>query len=414
MRKSFLSVWPLFLAISFMMIGQGLQGTLLGVRANIEDFDTLAVGGIMSMYFIGYMLGARFVPTLIRQVGHIRVFAALASLASCTVLFHGLFPNEWLWGFVRAFTGFSFAGLYIVIESWLNNSVDNASRGRMMALYLVILFSSMGMGQYLLMAADPAGMDLFVVVSILVSLALLPVSLSNRPAPQFASAERMSIKQVYQTSPLGLYGAFATGMAGACLFSIGPVFAAQEGLKLAEISNFMAAAIFGAVLMQFPVGWCSDRFDRRRVLIVVAGLASAFALLGFVLTNFSIHALYIAMFLMGGMALTLYGLSSSHTNDHLQGQQSVGASATLIFINGLGAILGPLICTALMNITPSMFFIVLAICYGSIAGFGIYRTFKRASVPLERQSAFVVVPSPTVSLSMDQDTPPRLKSDKAA
>lgn len=402
MHKNLLAAWPLFFGVAMIMIGNGLQSTLLGVRADLEDFSVQSTGAIMSMYFVGYLLGSHYAPKLIRGVGHIRVFAALASIASTTVLFHGLFPNEWIWAIVRLLTGVSYAGLYIVIESWLNNAVDNKGRGQMMALYLVVMYVAMAFGQYLLNVADPSQMDLFVITSVLVSLALIPISLSSRPAPHFGDTEKVSIQTLWKQSHLGVYGVFASGMAGACLFSIGPLYAVQAGLTLPEVSTFIAAAIVGGILLQFPIGWASDKFDRRKVLIAAAAMTAFFCFLAILLATVSVYALYLAMFLLGGTALTIYGLSTSHTNDHLQPAQIVAASATMIMINGVGSILGPLLSASLMGIAPSMFFAVMGTIYGSIAVYGLYRASIRPPVPLDQQGDFVPVPSPSTGMVMQQ------------
>lgn len=403
MHKTLLSSWPLFFGISMIMIGNGLQGTLLGVRATLEEFPTYTTGLIMSMYYVGFMLGSHYTPILIRGVGHIRVFAALSSIASATVLVHGLIPAEGVWAVVRAITGFSYAGLYIVIESWLNNATDNKSRGKMMALYLVVLYASMAVGQYLLALADPKEMDLFVITSILVTIAMLPISLSSRPAPQFEKPVKVSLRELYRSSPLGVFGVFASGMAAASMFSIGPVYAAQEGFTLAQISTFMASAIIGGVLLQFPIGWLSDKYDRRKVLIGVAALTSLFCLFAIACASYSIYALFFAMFLIGGTSLTIYGLSSAHTNDHLSPAQIVAASATMIMVNGVGSILGPIASSALMNwVAPWMLFVTMAVIYATIALFGLYRTLRRPPVPLAQQGSFIAQPSPSSGMVMQQ------------
>lgn len=403
MQKILFSVWPLFVGIAMLMVGNGLQNTLLGVRATMESFPTYATGIIMSMYYVGFLLGSHYTPKLIRGVGHIRVFAALASIGSITVLFHGLFPSELVWIFVRMLTGFCFAGLYIVIESWLNNAVDNKMRGQMMATYLVILYGSMAAGQYLLNLADPKGMDLFVVSSILVSFAVLPVVLSANAAPVFEKGEKVSMKQLWQSSPLGVFGLFASGMASACLFSIGPVYAAGEGFTLAQISTFMAVTIVGGVMLQFPIGWLSDKYDRRRVLIAVSALTALACLLAIPMAEIGITALYLAMFLIGGTALTIYGLSSAHTNDHLTPPQIVAASATMILVNGIGSIIGPVVSTGMMNMLgPWALFATMAVMYGSISVFGLYRTLRRPSVPLAEQGNYVLQPGPSTGILIPQ------------
>lgn len=399
MHRTLMSAWPLFFGIAMLMIGNGLQGTLLGVRATHEGFPTYATGIIMSMYYAGFLLGSHFVPKLIQGVGHIRVFTALASVAAITVLLHGLMPDEWVWMPVRAATGFAFAGLYIVIESWLNNAVGNQSRGQMMAVYLVVLYGSMAIGQYILTAADPAALTLFTVSSIAITMAVLPISLSSRPAPKFETPVKVSPLQLFKTSPLGVFGVFSSGMANACLFAIGPVYAAEAGFDLPQISNFMAAAIVGGVLLQFPIGFLSDRYDRRSVLIGVSLLAALFCVTAIVCAGISQYLLYLAMFLIGGTALTIYGLSSAHTNDHLSPAQIVAASASMLMINGLGSIVGPILSTTFMNIYgPWMLFAWMGLIYGMIGAYGLYRTTRRPPVPLEQQDPFVAQPSTSSAL----------------
>lgn len=246
-------------------------------------------------------------------------------------------------------------------------------------------------------------MDLFVMTSIFVTIAVLPISLSSRPAPKFEAPVKVSIKELFKSSPLGVFGVFASGLSGACLFSMGPVYAAESGLSIAQISTFIASAIIGGVLMQFPIGWCSDRFDRRKVLIAVSAAACCASLLALFLSAVSPYALFFAMFLIGGTSLTIYGLSTAHTNDHLSSSQIVAASASMILVNGIGSVIGPILSSTLMNaITPAMLFVVLAATQGSIAAFGLYRAIKRPPVPLDHQGHFVAQPSPSVAMVMQQ------------
>lgn len=390
MHKTLLTSWPLFFGLSMLMIGNGLQGTLLGVRASLENFDTTAIGLIMSFYYVGFLGGSFFVPRLVTRVGHIRVFAALSSLAAITVLLHGLFPNEYAWSAIRILTGFSFAGLYIVIESWLNNITTNKIRGQMLALYLIVLYGSMVVGQFLLMAADPKTMELFVVTSIFISFALLPISLSSRPAPTFSEPQRVSIKGLYQSSPLGIVGVTISGMAASTLFGLGAVYGEKIDLSLSQISTFMAVFITGGVLFQIPIGWLSDRFDRRIVLIGVSYAAALFCVLSFFAAPVSFTVLLITMFFLGGAALSIYALALAHTNDHLNSAQIIAASASMLLMNGLGSCLGPLAASTMMDyIGTQSYYPLLGTLYFSIATFGVYRTFRRAPVPLAQQGDHV-------------------------
>ena len=259
--------WPLFFGIGLIMVGNGLQGTLLGVRATMEGFDTATIGLIMSLYYFGFLGGSYYVPKLMSRVGHIRVFAALASLASGTVLLHGLYPDPFLWAIIRAFTGFAYAGLYIVVESWFNNVSTSKTRGRIFGLYQLISYSGMVLGQFLLNFSDPAMIDLFVITSILVSIAIMPIALSSRPAPEFEEPDHLSLKRLFKISPFGLIGVFITGLGTGTLFGLGAVYATEIGMSIAQTSTFMAFFIVGGVVSQIPIGWLSDHFDRRIVMI---------------------------------------------------------------------------------------------------------------------------------------------------
>ena len=420
MPRAILSSWPLFFGLAMIMIGNGLQGTLLGVRATLEDFGTTTIGLVMSLYFVGFLVGSWYVPRLVEGVGHIRVFAALASLASTTVLLHGIFLSPWVWGAVRIVTGFSYAGLFIVIESWLNNEATNKTRGKIMALYLITLYLGMTIGQFLLNLASPADIQLFILTSVLVSLALLPISLSRRPAPVFIQPETVPLKKLYATSPLGLAGVFGTGLTNSTIMTIGAVYAAKIGFGLGEISFFMASFILGGVIFQWPIGWLSDRFDRRKVLIGASALSCLLATGCFFISGSeSLSSLLpLAMLCFGGTALSLYGLSVAHTNDHLLPEQILSVSSTLLLINGFAACIGPFLVSALMGgIGVFVFFPSVAIIYGMIAVFGLYRMSISQPVPLEEQGDFVALPvrhSPIAMMIAEDSTETLKEMDKKA
>lgn len=392
--------WPLFFGLALIMIGNGLQGTLLGVRASIEGFDTTTIGLIMSLYYFGFLGGSYYVPKMVSKVGHIRVFTALASLASTTVLLHGLYQEPWLWAFIRFFTGFAYAGLYIVVESWLNNTSTNKTRGKIFGIYQIISYGGMMIGQFFLNIADPAAIDLFVMASILVSIALLPISLSSRPAPNFEEPDHLSLKRLYVISPLGLTGAFMNGMGAAAVFGLGAVYAKEIGMTLPQISTFIALFIFGGVASQIPIGWASDRFDRRKVIIIVSFL-SAIVAMGCYVVSDSPYLLNAVFFLLGSLSLPIYGLAMAHINDHLTPRQYVGASSSAILVNGVGAAIGPLIISALMALFGTKaYFPLIALIFFSLCIYGIYRTRQRDSIPLEEQSDHITMPARPTPISM--------------
>jgi MFS family permease len=390
--------WALFLGIALIMLGNGLQGSLLGLRATLEGFPTAITGLVMSAYFVGFLAGSTLVPRLVSRVGHIRVFAALASLASAAVLLHSVSVTPPSWGAIRLVTGFSYAGLYVVAESWLNDRATNETRGQLLSIYMVVMLGGMASGQLLLNVADPASFELFVLVSVLVSLAVIPILLTARPAPDFTAPSSVSLAELYRISPLGVFGALGTGMAHGALFGMGAVFAQSTGMSVAQISVFMAVAVLGGVVLQWPVGRLSDRFDRRQVLTTVTFVAafSAFAAtfvsgpLAGVLPDWS---LYVLVALFGGMTLPMYSLTIAHANDHLEPDQMVAASGGLVLAGGIGASFGPVTAASVMSVMgPAGFFWTLGAIHAIIGVFALYRMRRRLALPLEDQGAFVAVP----------------------
>lgn len=232
------------------MLGDGLQSTLLGVRASLEGFPTAVTGLIMSTFYLGFLGGAVYAPRFVERVGHIRVFGALASLASAAVLIHGIIVTPVAWSLLRLLSGFCLAGLYIVAESWLNDRATNRTRGQLLSIYMVVTYAGVAGGQLLLNAADPQGLQLFILTSVLISVALVPLLLSAGPAPKFSRQSPLSLRALYTISPLGVVGAFATGMASGALFGFGPVYAESSGLSVSQISFFMTAALLGCTVFQ--------------------------------------------------------------------------------------------------------------------------------------------------------------------
>lgn len=394
------SSWPLFFGLALIMIGNGLQGTLLGVRASIEGFDTATIGLIMSLYYLGFLGGSYYVPKLVSKVGHIRVFTALASLASATVLLHGLYPDPFLWAGIRIFTGFAYAGLFIVVESWLNNAANNRTRGKLLGIYQIVNYGGMVIGQYLLNLSSPEGIELFVLTSILVSIALLPISLSSRPAPDFDEPEHLSLKRLYIRSPLGLIGIFTSGISVACVFGMGAAYATELGMTLPQISTFMAAFIFGGVISQIPIGWASDRFDRRIIMILVSFFSAVVGSACYLVTD-QPYILNTVFFFFGGLVLSIYGLAMAHMNDHLTPRQFVAASSSAMLVNGVGAAIGPLAISIFMStIGVDIYFPLISGIFLLLFLYGIYRIFKREAVPLEEQSDHIAMPLRPTPISM--------------
>ena len=249
--------WALFLGMGLIMLGNGLQGTLLGVRASMEDFGTTLTGIVMSGYFLGLILGCRRVPKMVLNVGHIRTFGALASLASTSILVQAVFVNPPVWWCMRLVTGFSYAGLYIVAESWLNEAADNGSRGKLLSIYMVVSLAGLAGGQLLLNISSPDSYELFVLSSLLISIAVIPILLSTARAPQFELMENISIIQLYRVTPLGVVGMLMNGMCYGAIFGMGAVYGTEVGMTAQQVSLFMGALVVGGFVLQYPLGWVS-------------------------------------------------------------------------------------------------------------------------------------------------------------
>lgn len=382
--------WPLLLGMGLLMLGAGLQGTLIGLRATLEGFPTFVIGVVMSCYYVGYILGSFVTPELVQRVGHIRVFAALTAIASVTILLQAVIVTPSVWALLRLASGFCFAGIYIVAESWLNDRATNENRGGVLAVYMLVLYIGLGSGQFLLTAADPAGPLLFLLTSVMISIAVVPMSLSVQRAPEFQLVQRIRLGELFHVSPMGVVGVIMSGVLTGALFSIGPVYANLIGLNAADIATFMAVSILAAVLTQIPIGRLSDRMERRSVLIIVCSLAAAFAAAAAVLGTLSKLILFVLAACFGGIALTLYSLSLSHINDHLDPRQMVSASASVILLNGAGSVAGPVLFSVLIvAFGPTAYFGGMAALMGSLALYALWRKRQSAPVPFGLKVPFV-------------------------
>ena len=388
------SSWALFLGIALIMLGNGLQNSLLGIRAEVEGFPTAITGLIMTCYFTGFLSGSTIVPKLVERVGHIRTFAALASLASTAILMHALYVEPTSWGAMRLITGFCYAGMYVVAESWLNDRATNEMRGSLLSVYMVVMLGGMAVGQLLLNLADPSGYELFVLTSILISLALVPMLLTAGAAPQLEAPDTMGPRRLYRISPLGTLGALGVGVAQGGLMGMGAVYGKSAGMTVGEVSVFMAAVVFGGVLLQWPIGRISDKLDRRQVLTVITLLAAVCIVTAGVMSANSPPAWIILTLvaLFGGLCFPMYSVAIAHTNDFLDQRQMVAASGTLVLIGGSGAIMGPITLAASMSIFgPLGFFWGLGAVHTTIGVFALYRMTVRQSLPVEDQGTLVPV-----------------------
>jgi MFS family permease len=384
------ATWPLLLGMGVLMLGAGLQGTLLGLRATLEGFPALLTGTIMSCYYVGYVLGTVIVLPLVRQIGHIRVFAALAAVASMAILVQGSFVIPLVWAAMRLVSGLCFAGIYVVAESWLNDRASRANRGRLLAVYMLVLYVGLGAAQFLLIVSNPLTPNPFMLVSVLISLAMVPIMVSAQQLPARSVPQEVSLPDLYRNSPLGVVGVTVSGLISATIFSMGPVYARLSGLATTKVATFMGVSILAAAVTQYPVGRLSDRMDRRTVIAAVCTLATLVA--GSIVAFPAMpHAVFLTLAaLFSGLVLTLYSLSVSHVNDKLEPAQMVAASSALLLLNGTAAAIGPVLAGALMaNFGPRAYFATLATLTGVLAVYDLWRKSRRKPVPPTQKGPFV-------------------------
>ncbi|MDD9922184.1 MAG: MFS transporter [Boseongicola sp.] len=374
------NAWALLAGIFLLMIGNGLQGSLIGIRGSIENFSTGELSVITSAYFVGFLFGSRVAPEMIRRVGHVRVFAALGSLISAILILYPTITEVWAWVLLRVLFGLGFSGVYVTAESWLNDSSTNETRGQALSLYLIAQMAGIVASQMLLNVADPAGFILFIIPSVLVSLSFAPILLSVSKTPSFETTKPMKLRELYGISPLGFVGMVLLGAIFAAQFGMASVYGTEAGLSVAEISALVSAIFLGGMLFQYPFGWLSDRMDRR-ILIMASGVGGAIAgIIGFFGSNY-FEAVLVAGFVMGGMSNPLYALLIAYTNDYLATEDMAAASGGLIFVNGLGAILGPILTGWIMTIIgPNGFWAYLSILMAAVSAYALFRMTQRTSV----------------------------------
>ncbi len=385
-------MWALFLGVFAMMLGNGLQGTALGVRATTEAFAVTVIGLIQAAYYLGFLVGSKFTVRALRKVGHIRVFAALASLASTSFVLPALFVNPAVWFVMRLITGFCLAGLYVVVESWLNDQTKPENRGRTLSLYMVVTMAGVTGGQFLLNVADPGGFELFVIASVLVSVALVPMALSEASAPRLPAESKLTFGELMSIVPTGLITMFFAGAAAGAIFAFGPVYGASIGMSTAQISLFMAAALVGSVALQIPIGSVSDKLPRRAVMLTCAAVAVGASVFG---TSTSVgNDALVAMFVLGASSFPLYSLAIAYTNDWISDEQRVGASGILVMVNGVGAVSGPLLVSWFVaRVGNSGFFWLLALAHLILAVYLVIRSIIKDPVSIEDQSPYQPYPA---------------------
>ncbi|MEO0344059.1 MAG: MFS transporter [Pseudomonadota bacterium] len=397
MFKVISGVWALLLGVVFIMLGNGMHFTLIGLRGGLEGFSSTQLAIVTSGYFLGFLAGARLTPKMIRRVGHVRVFAALGSFMSAALIAFPVVTDPWVWTILRILIGFCMSGIYVTAESWLNDASPNETRGKVLAAYMIAQTIGIIGAQGLLTLGDAGTSVLFICASILVSVAFGPILLSVTTTPVAEVTRPMPLRTLFTGSPLGTVGIFFLGAVYAIQSGMAAVFGTQIGMSANNVALLVAMLFGGALLMQYPVGWLSDRMDRRKLIFGSAVLGAVASYLGWFSGN-DLVALLGAAFFAGGITTPLYALFLAYTNDYLSAQDMPAASGSLIFTFGLGAILGPLATGWAMEMFgPSGFWIVLGSLFAIIATYALYRMTRRDVTPVAETDSYLGV-LPTTSV----------------
>lgn len=386
----------LLLAIFLLMAGNGPLTTIISFRLEQTGTTPTIIGIVMAAYFGGLTLGSLFAYRVVTGYGHIRAFTAFASALSAIALIYPIYATPLLWGLLRLLEGFCMAGLFICVESWLNDSATSQNRGKVLAFYMICLYSGQAAGQFMLNLRDETGFLLFVLISILISFAAIPVALTRVAPPLLPHVEGLSFRRLYQASPLGMVGTVASGLVLGSFYSLGPVFSREIGLDLSQTGLFMSAVIFGGVLLQLPVGRLSDIFDRRQVIVGVLGAVALVSAGTAGVAGPGDPALYLAALVFGGVSFALYPLCVAHMNDHLAATERVSASGGLVLAYSAGATVGPLISSSVITLTGAAGLFVFTAAIGALSLlFGLWRMRARPSLPLEQQGPYQILPRTT-------------------
>lgn len=349
MQKTIVSLSSLIVSIILLIMGNAFLMTLLGLRLSLEEFSASVIGWILAFYSIGFVAGTLYAGRIIEKAGHIRAFAFFAAALSASILIYPMAIEANLWGGLRAVGGFAMAGLMIVMESWFSSKADNRNRASLFAVYQIIFFLSTAGGQVLIRVADPAGFFPFSLAAILVVLALTPLSLTRRESPSITETERLSLTSLYRKSPAGTLGALIAGLLISAFYAMGPVYADRIGLELDQLSNFMASAIVAAMILAWPIGQVCDRFDRYRVMLVVAIIAAVSSLIAATISGGNMVLLVFFVGLYMGLSAAIYPIAVAITNDLMESHQITSASTALLLSYGLGSIIGPLVSAMFME-----------------------------------------------------------------
>lgn len=363
MKRVFVDNWALFLGMALLMVANGLLVTLLTIRGAGLGFSELTISIMQAAYPAGALIGTAIAPNLVERVGHIRAFSALASLVSTAAILHLLTSDPFSWSAMRFLAGFCYPGMYVITESWLNAKAENHNRAQILSLYFMIWMAGPALGTALVAVPDPSGNVLFGVVSILISLSIVPLLLSGNKAPDYEVPDRMSVRKLYRVSPTAVLGNVISAVAVAAWFVTLPLFALRSGMSAAQVSGVLVVAMIVGALVQFPVGWISDKIDRRLVLLGLGVIGGA-ACLWMLFVEMSPTTMVIGFAILAGASLPMYAVCAAHANDQLKSSQIVAASGTMAFVLNMGLFVGTLLGPNTVSIADGKGFLVVlgALC----------------------------------------------------
>lgn len=386
------SHFSLLAATAILLLGSGFLGTVVSLRADIESFPQAIIGMIMSGFFMGYVLGSYLCPHLIRKFGHIRSFSAFAAIGCACVILHGLMIDPIVWLILRIITGVCMLGMYLVIESWLNSLSTSETRGRLFSIYMAINLLALGCGQYLLLIYDIKGLAPFALIALFFSLALVPIAFTLISQPAQVPKAHLGIRHIFATSPLAVFGALISGIVNGAFWGMGPVYALNVGFDVSGIALFMSGVVFGGSALQWPLGHLSDRYDRRLVIFGVSLVASVAAFTAFNIIDLHHTIGLLAAFIFGGCAFSIYSLSMAHACDHIESDQVLEISTSLLLLSGIGATLGPITAGLLMGwLGAHILMPYFAVLMMLLAGLAIIRRTIGTPISTTEQAEFVIM-----------------------
>jgi MFS family permease len=389
--KTLGTVASLLFSYGLLLLANGLFSTLLAVRTQVEGFSATLVGFVVAAYFSGLLLGGLFAGRVVARVGHIRSFAAFASLMSVSALMHPIFVSAYAWMGMRFVAGFCMAGMIMVTESWLNSSATNQTRGKVLSFYMVTNYFAAGCGQFLLTVGDPSEFHLFSLASVIFSLALLPVLLTRAKAPVPNYSRGMPVWELYRIAPLGVFGVLCCGLVNSSILGLSPVYATNMGLDEAQLSTFMAVLILSGLFLQMPIGHLSDRVGRGPLLVFIPLIVASAAIVMLFVDQFWFIVAGAALF--GAFVFTQYSLAAATANDMVTSEQRVQVAGALLITYGLGAAVGPILASQFMQFMgPTGLFYYFALINLLLSVFSILTRSRRAGSP-DKRKPFVAVPS---------------------